>query len=82
MFLANMLDEGITILPTHRLLRTVPEDMNLLLSEYFEIEPVKNDFDIRANLSGEKTSLAFTKRDSDYGISSNTRGDYRKFIPP
>ena len=26
MFLANMLDEGITILPTHRLLRTVPED--------------------------------------------------------
>ena len=28
MFLANMLDEGLTILPTHRLLKEIPDNMN------------------------------------------------------
>ena len=31
MFLANMLDEGITILPTHRLLKEIPKDLNKIL---------------------------------------------------
>jgi uncharacterized protein (DUF1015 family) len=65
MFLANMLDEGITILPTHRLLREVPEDLNRLLSEYFDIAPVRNDFDMRRRLSGQKHAFGFYLKGSD-----------------
>jgi len=62
MFLANMLDEGVTILPTHRLLKTVPGDMDRLLSEYFHIEPVENDFNIAKRLSGRKDVFGFYKK--------------------
>ena len=46
MFLANMLDSGITILPAHRLLKKVPVDVKARLNEHFDIEPVSSDFDI------------------------------------
>ena len=59
MFLANMMDEGITILPTHRLIREVPEDILGRLSKYFEIETIANDFDIRRRLSGGKNVFGF-----------------------
>lgn len=65
MFLANMLDEGITILPTHRLLKEIPRDMNRVLSEYFEIEPINNDFDIRKGLSGKRRVFGFFQKGSD-----------------
>jgi len=59
MFLANMLDGGITILPTHRLVREIPEDIHMRLSEYFEIEPVRTDFDIAKQISGRKYVFGF-----------------------
>jgi len=62
MFLANMMDEGITILPTHRLTREVPEDILGMLSKYFEIETIANDFDIRRRLSGRKNVFGFFRR--------------------
>ena len=40
MFLANLMDEGITILPTHRLIKEIPKDIHGMLSRYFEIETV------------------------------------------
>lgn len=65
MFLANMLDEGITILPTHRLLKEIPKDLNRMLSEYFDITPVHNDFDIRKALSGKSRVFGFFRKGSD-----------------
>ncbi len=62
MFLANMMDEGITILPTHRLIREVPEDILGRLSKYFEIETIADDFDIRARLSGRKNAFGFFRQ--------------------
>jgi uncharacterized protein (DUF1015 family) len=62
MFLADMRDEGLTILPTHRLLKTVPGDMDRILSEYFRIEPVEDDFDIRKKLSGRKDVFGFYRK--------------------
>ncbi len=62
MFLANMMDEGITILPTHRLIREVPEDIFGRLSKYFEIETISNDFDIRRRISGRKNVFGFFRR--------------------
>jgi uncharacterized protein (DUF1015 family) len=61
-FLANMMDEGITILPTHRLIKEIPGDIDRMLSKYFEIETIANDFDIRRRLSGRKNTLGFFRK--------------------
>jgi uncharacterized protein (DUF1015 family) len=65
MFLANMLDEGLTILPTHRLLGKIPGDIGGLLSEFFEVEPVRDDFEIRQRLAGKKRVFGFFRKGSD-----------------
>jgi uncharacterized protein (DUF1015 family) len=62
MFLTNLMDEGITILPAHRLVREIPENIYEMLSVYFEIETVANDFDIRKRLSGRKNALGFFRK--------------------
>jgi uncharacterized protein (DUF1015 family) len=65
MFLANMLDEGLTILPTHRLLRKIPDNIDTVLSEFFDVEDVKDDFKIRENLSGKKRVFGFFRKGDD-----------------
>jgi uncharacterized protein (DUF1015 family) len=65
MFLANMLDEGLTILPTHRLLKDVPPDMNDILSEFFETEAVDRTFDIKKTLGGMKRAFGFFRKGDD-----------------
>ncbi len=59
MFLANMYDKGVTILPTHRLLKEIPPGMENLLSEYFNFEVVKDDFDIVKRLGERKNAFGF-----------------------
>jgi len=58
-FLANMMDEGITILPTHRLIKEIPGDIDRMLLKDFEVEAIANDFDIRRKLSGRKNAFGF-----------------------
>ncbi len=82
MFFANMLDKGITILPTHRLLKEIPENMNALLSEYFEIEPVKDDFDIRKRLSGKKRVFGFFRKGSKVWYILTYKGGNLSEVPP
>jgi uncharacterized protein (DUF1015 family) len=62
MYLTNLMDEGITILPTHRLIKEIPEDIFGRLSRYFEIETVAKDFDIRKRLSGRKNVFGFFRK--------------------
>lgn len=64
MFLANMLDEGLTILPTHRLLKEIRGDSSIMLPEYFEIEPVEADFDIANRISGKRRVFGFFQNGS------------------
>lgn len=64
MFLANMLDEGLSILPTHRLLKEIPDDMNKVLSEFFDIQPVNDTFDVKNMLSGKKRVFGFFRKGS------------------
>jgi len=59
MFLANIGDEGLTILPTHRLVKEIPDDTNARLSEFFEIEPVQTDFEIAKKISGRNRVFGF-----------------------
>jgi uncharacterized protein (DUF1015 family) len=63
MFFVNMLDEGLTILPTHRLVKEIPKNIDKMLSKYFEIEHVNEDFDIARRMSGEKNVFGFFKND-------------------
>jgi uncharacterized protein (DUF1015 family) len=82
MFLANMLDEGLTILPTHRLLKEIPLNMNDILTEFFEIEPVKDSFDIKRTLSGLKRSIGFFKRGNDvWHVLKYKGGDLLEISP-
>jgi uncharacterized protein (DUF1015 family) len=82
MFLANMLDEGVTILPTHRLLKEVPKDLNKMLSEYFEITPVQNDFDIRKGLAGKSRVFGFFEKGNDSWHILTYKGGNLSETPP
>lgn len=57
MFLANMQDEGLTILPTHRLVKEVPGGFLESLSSFFEIQEIER-IDVRQALSGGGHVLA------------------------
>jgi uncharacterized protein (DUF1015 family) len=68
MFLANMAEEGLTILPTHRLVENMPPDALDLLSHDFEIEEMRSGFEIAPAIAG--------KRDV-YGLYTGGDGWYR-----
>lgn len=59
MFLANMADEGLTILPTHRLVKEIPHDALELLSNDFDIEEMTNDFNIPGAIEGRRDVYGF-----------------------
>jgi uncharacterized protein (DUF1015 family) len=54
MFLANMADEGLTILPTHRLVKELPADALEQLSNDFDIQEMKVSDDILAAIAGKR----------------------------
>jgi uncharacterized protein (DUF1015 family) len=82
MFLANMADRGITILPTHRLVKEIPENMDRRLSEYFDIEPVQADFDILKILSGRRYVFGFFQNRDDLWYLLRFKGDNLSEIHP
>ncbi|MEW6003044.1 MAG: DUF1015 domain-containing protein, partial [Nitrospirota bacterium] len=66
MFLTNMLDRGLTILPTHRLVKEIPDGINTKLSEYFEIEKMINNFEISDKISDGKHVFGFFKNQDKF----------------
>lgn len=82
MFLADTSNEGLTILPTHRLVRKIPENFLGLLSDHFDIKEVTGNFDIKDALAGKEHVLGFYKGDSDsWYMLSYTGGDLSE-LPP
>ena len=65
MFLANMSDEGLTILPAHRLVKNLPENPLDILSEHFTVEILSAQDDITGALSGYEHAIGFCYRNSD-----------------
>ncbi len=61
MFLANISDEGLTILPTHRLVREMPENPLDKISEYFDIKELPKSDDIAKTIYGHKNAIGFCK---------------------
>jgi uncharacterized protein (DUF1015 family) len=82
MFLANMLDEGLTILPTHRLLKESPEDIGKTLSQYFEVEPIKADFNIAQRISGKRNVFGYFQDRSKIWYILGYRKDNLSEISP
>ncbi|MBM4135632.1 MAG: DUF1015 domain-containing protein [Nitrospira sp.] len=81
MFLANMFDERLTILPTHRLVKEFPYDINRF-TEYFEIETVKTDFEIAKRLKGRRHVFGFFQNRSDAWQILTYKGDNLHEIHP
>ncbi len=81
MFLANMCDEGVTILPTHRLLKEIPSGMENLLSEYFNFEVVKDDFNIIRRLGERKNSFGFIVNSENHWYILSYKGGRISGIP-
>jgi uncharacterized protein (DUF1015 family) len=81
MFLSDMNDEGLTILPTHRLVKNMPADALELLSNDFEIEEMRNGFDIAHAISGKRDTYGlYTGGDAWYRLSYKGEGIHG--VPP
>lgn len=75
MFLANMSDDGLTILPTHRLLKNIPADALDRLSTDFEIKEINGSFDIAGSIAGKRDVFGLYKGgDSWYKLSYKGEG--------
>ncbi|MEW6674849.1 MAG: DUF1015 domain-containing protein [Nitrospirota bacterium] len=59
MFLTNISDGGLTILPTHILIKDISDNAIERLTRYFEIEPVRVDFDITKRIAGGRHVFGF-----------------------
>jgi uncharacterized protein (DUF1015 family) len=81
MFLANMSDEGLTILPTHRLVQKIPEDAIDRLSDYFEVRKISGSFNIEETMANKRRILGFYKGDSDGWYILKCKGDGLSDIP-
>ena len=81
MFLVDMLDEGITILPTHRLVPDIPDDIESMLARYFEIESVQLDVDIKRKLAGRHDSFGFYRNGSSTWMLLTYKGGNLAEIP-
>ncbi len=66
-FLANIADEGITILPTHRLVRRMPENWKNLLSGYFDIIPFRSSGnELIMSIRGRTHTIGLRLRNENY----------------
>jgi uncharacterized protein (DUF1015 family) len=75
MFLANMSDEGLTILPTHRLVKKLPSNALDRLSSDFEIQQIGGNFDITGSIAGKRDVFGLYKGgDSWYKLSYKGAG--------
>ena len=81
MFLANMSDEGLTILPTHRLVKNIPSDALDSLAADFEIQKISGKFDITDSIAGQRDVFGLYKGgDSWYKL--NYKGEGIPEAPP
>ena len=74
MFLANIQDKGLTVLPTHILVNNMPSDSLNRLSFHFEITENKNNFNIADAISGKKHVFGLYKG-NDVWYSLHYKGE-------
>ncbi|GAB4417533.1 MAG: DUF1015 domain-containing protein [Thermodesulfovibrionales bacterium] len=82
MFLTNITDGGITILPTHRVVRYTQGGILNRLSEYFEIKTISLDDDIIEVIRGKLQTFGFYQRGDRKQYLLRYKGDGLKEINP
>jgi len=81
MFLANMADEGLTILPTHRLVKDLPADALEQLATDFDIREMKITDDIPSAIAGKRDAYGlYTGGDTWYSLYYKGEGIHG--VPP
>jgi len=82
MFLVNMHDKGITILPTHRLIKDMPKNIETLFSNYFDINPIKEDFNVEKFLLNKKGHFGFFENKEELWYLLRYRGGNLNEVHP
>ncbi len=82
MFLANIADGNLTILPAHRIIRHGQKDIPELLSEYFDIKTMPADGDIIDAMRGKAQTLGFYQKGRDKQYLLTFRGNDLKNVHP
>lgn len=82
MFLANISDGGLTILPTHRLIKSIPENTMDSLSRYFEVEAVPSGKDIAGIIAGTEHAFGFCQQGNGHQYILRYRGDDLSDVHP
>lgn len=81
MFLVDMADKGLTILPTHRLVRNVPENILELFAPHFEIT-VEKSRDIVQALAGHERAIGmYLQRDDTFYLLRPSAVDLGNISP-
>ncbi len=65
MFLVNISEGGTSILPTHRLLKEIPDDPIAILKPNFDIEHIKGNEDITDIISGKNQTYGLLLADKE-----------------
>ncbi len=85
MFLANIEDDGISVLPTHRLIKGIPDSSYIInkLRNYFDINTAGFDKDIREILSSENRNAIgmYVNKDEKWYILKYTGGRLKDLHP-
>lgn len=82
MFLANIADGGMTILPTHRVVSYPNEDVLEVLAGYFDINTLSKDSDIIEAMRGKSGAFGFyQKKDKDLHLLRYKGSGMKKVHP-
>jgi uncharacterized protein (DUF1015 family) len=82
MFLANIADGNITILPAHRIVKYPREDLLVKLSHYFEIRTTSLDDDIMESMKGRSQTIGLYRRGENKQYLLQYKGRGLKGVHP
>lgn len=82
MFLANMASSGLTILPTHRLVRSVPGDAVARLGEFFHAEVAGGREQMHAEMATRDRAVGMYLRSDGRFYVLHPRGGNMPDVPP
>ena len=82
MFLANIADGGLTILPTHRIIRHSRKDDLAALAEHLEVETLSPGADVIGAMKGRVQTFGLCRKGDDNQYLLRYRGDSLRTVDP
>lgn len=82
MFLANIADGGLTILPTHRVVRHTGEDVIEILKKYFKVTSLSRHDDVVDAIRGEAHTFGLYLKEADEQYVLKYSGEGLKEMAP